>query len=173
MKSTPCSLSYHYIHAYSLLGGSVLTDGNLRPRVSVVMPTLNEALNLPYVLNRLPRGLHEVIVVDGHSADDTVEVARQLRPDVKVVTQTRTGKGNALACGFAAVTGDIIAMVDADGSADPAEIPRFVAALLNGADFAKGSRFAHGGGSADITRLRAYGNSALGALVNFRYHTVR
>jgi glycosyltransferase involved in cell wall biosynthesis len=56
------------------------------------------------------------------------------------------GKGNALACGFEAATGDVIAMVDADGSADPAEIPRFVAALLGGADFAKarGSRRAGG-----------------------------
>ena len=89
-----------------------------------------------------------MIVVDGHSVDDTVAVGRRLWPDVRMVMQTRLGKGNALACGFAAATGDIIAMVDADGSADPAEIPQFVKALLDGADFAKGSRFAEGGGSA-------------------------
>ena len=100
------------------------------PRVSVVVPTLNEEKNLPYVFSRLPANVHEVIVVDGHSVDDTIAVARQLRPDVLVVQQTRTGKGNALACGFAAATGDIIAMVDADGSADPSEIPKFVHALL-------------------------------------------
>jgi Glycosyl transferase family 2 len=136
------------------------------PRISVVIPTLNEARNLPHVFSRLPADLHEVIVVDGHSVDGTTAVARQLRPDVRVVQQTRRGKGNALACGFEAATGDIIAMVDADGSADPGEIPKFVHALLSGADFAKGTRFAVGGGSADITRLRALGNRMLGTLVN-------
>ena len=97
-------------------------------------------------------------IVDGHSVDDTLTTARQLRPDVRVVMQTRRGKGNALACGFAAVTGDIVAMIDADGSADPNEIPKFVNALIAAADFAKGTRFASGGGSCDITRLRRLGN---------------
>ena len=90
-----------------------------RPRVSVVVPTYNEAKNLPHVFALLPADLHEVIVVDGRSSDGTIEVARALRPDVKIVLQTRKGKGNALACGFEAVTGDIIVMLDADGSADP------------------------------------------------------
>jgi glycosyltransferase involved in cell wall biosynthesis len=141
------------------------------PRVSVVMPTLNEARNLPHVFARLPAGIHEVIVVDGHSVDDTLAVARRLRPDVRIIGQTRKGKGNALACGFAAATGDVIAMVDADGSADPGEIPRFVSALLGGADFAKGTRYASGAGSSDITPLRSLGNRVLGALVNMCYGT--
>lgn len=139
------------------------------PRVSVVMPTLNEESNLPYVLERLPSGLHEVIMVDGHSVDNTQAVARRLRPDVRIVLQTRKGKGNALACGFAAATGDVVAMVDADGSADPSEIPQFVEALVNGADFAKGTRFAHGGGSDDITRLRRLGNGLLTGLANLLF----
>ena len=122
-----------------------------RPRISVIIPTWNEAKNLPYVFSQLPADVHEVIVVDGHSVDDTVAVANRLRPDVRIVQQTRRGKGNALACGFEAATGDIIAMVDADGSADPGEIPKFVHALTNGADFAKGTRFAADGGSSDIT----------------------
>jgi glycosyltransferase involved in cell wall biosynthesis len=136
------------------------------PKVSVVIPTLNEARNLPHVFSELPPALHEVIIVDGHSVDDTVAAARRLRPDVRIIKQSRSGKGNALACGFAAATGDIIVMVDADGSADPAEIPRFVRALLDGADFAKGTRFAAGGGSSDITRLRRLGNRMLSGLVN-------
>lgn len=139
------------------------------PRVSVVVPALNEARNLPHVFARMPSTVHEVILVDGHSVDDTVAVARRLMPGVRVVMQTRMGKGNALACGFAAAAGDIIAMVDADGSADPAEIPRFVRALLNGADFAKGTRFAEGGGSADITRLRSTGNRVLTTFFNVHY----
>src|SRR6202035_445658 len=118
------------------------------------------------VFARLPPDVHEVIVVDGHSVDDTISVARQLRPDVRIVLQSRRGKGNALACGFAAATGDIIAMIDGDGSADPGEIPQFVSALLSGADFAKGSRFLEGGGSSDITRFRALGNRLLTGFFN-------
>ena len=140
-------------------------------RVSVVIPTLNEAENLPHVLPRLPAGLYEVILVDGHSTDGTIEVARRLRPDVRVVTQSGRGKGNALAAGFAAATGDIFVMLDADGSTDAAEIPRFVAALCNGADFVKGSRFAQGGASSDITFTRRVGNWALNTLVNTLYGT--
>ena len=140
-------------------------------RVSVVIPTLNEAENLPHVLPRLPDGLHEVIVVDGRSTDGTVEVARRLRPDVRIVMQDGKGKGNALAAGFAAATGDIFVMLDADGSTDASEIPRFVSALCNGADFVKGSRFAQGGASSDITFTRRLGNRGLNALVNALYGT--
>jgi glycosyltransferase involved in cell wall biosynthesis len=110
----------------------------MSPRVSVVIPALNEARNLPRVFSRLPEDIFEVILVDGGSVDDTVPVARALRPGVRVMRQSRRGKGNALACGFAACRGDIIVMIDADGSADPAEIPAFVAALRSGADFAAG-----------------------------------
>lgn len=139
------------------------------PSVSVIIPTLNEARNIPHVFERIPAGVHEVVLVDGFSVDGTVAVARQFRPDVRVVMQTRMGKGNALACGLMAATGDIVATVDADGSADPGEIPRFVGALLNGADFAKGTRFAEGGGSSDITRLRSYGNTFLTSFFNACY----
>jgi glycosyltransferase involved in cell wall biosynthesis len=113
----------------------------------------------------------EVILVDGGSVDDTVEVARRHCPGIRVITQNRRGKGNALACGFATASGDIIVMIDADGSTDPAEIPRFIAALHAGADFAKGSRFAGNGGSADITRARRLGNKFLNGLVNVLFDT--
>jgi glycosyltransferase involved in cell wall biosynthesis len=144
-------------------------SASARPKVTVVIPTLNEARNLPHVLSKLLAGLHEVIVVDGHSVDDTLATARRLRPDVPIVMQNRCGKGNALACGFAAATGDTIAMVDADGSADPSEIPQFVDALLDGADFAKGTRFAQGGDSTDITRLRRLGYRFFSTFFNMCY----
>ena len=137
-----------------------------RPRVSAVIPAMNEAENLPHVFKRLPDIIDEVILVDGHSKDDTVAVARRLRPDVRVVTQTHRGKGNALACGFAVATGDIIVMLDADGSTDPAEIPMFVAELIDGADFVKGSRYMLGGGSEDLTHVRRMGNTFLTGTVN-------
>jgi glycosyltransferase involved in cell wall biosynthesis len=141
------------------------------PTVSVVIPALNEEQNLPHVFAKLPLGITEVIVVDGGSVDRTVEVARELRPDAKIVQQTRKGKGNALACGFAACTGDIIVMIDADGSTDPAEIPLFIAELVAGADFVKGSRFAKGGHSHDITKLRKLGNDGLNLVVNVLFGT--
>ena len=139
------------------------------PSISVVIPALNEAQNIPHVFSRIPPDVYEIILVDGYSIDDTVAVARRLRPEVRVVRQTRMGKGNALACGIAVATGDIVATVNADGSADPGEIPRFVEALLNGADFAKGTRFAEGGGSSDITRLRSFGNYILTGFFNACY----
>lgn len=141
------------------------------PTVSVVIPAKNEALNLPHVLAALPEGLHEVILVDGRSTDDTVAVAKSLRPDIVIIDQIRRGKGNALACGFAAATGAFIVMLDADGSTNPAEIPRFVGVLAEGADYAKGSRFMPGAGSSDISRLRQYGNYWLNKIVNVLYGT--
>lgn len=151
-------------------------DGTLdkgeRPSVSVVIPALNESRNLPHVAARMPTDIDEIVFVDGHSVDGTVEVAQALWPHAKLIRQTRKGKGNALACGFAAATGDIIVMIDADGSTDPQEIPRYVAALTSGADFAKGSRFIQGGGSADITRIRRIGNWALNELVNVLFGTM-
>jgi glycosyltransferase involved in cell wall biosynthesis len=146
---------------------------SVEPTVSIVIPAKNEALNLPHVFAGLERDLYEVILVDGDSTDDTVEVARRLWPEIIVIGQTRKGKGNALACGFAEATGDFIVMLDADGSTDPAEIPRFVNALKEGADFAKGSRFmaGAGAGSSDISRFRRVGNFFLNKIVNLLYGT--
>jgi hypothetical protein len=144
------------------------------PTVSIVVPARNEARNLEFVLPALP-DVHEVIVVDGRSVDGTVDTARRVRPGVHIVQQTRRGKGNALACGFAEATGDIIVMFDADGSADPAEIPAFVEALVGGADFAKGSRFTATGsapcGSEDITPIRRLGNAGLNMFANAMFRT--
>jgi glycosyltransferase involved in cell wall biosynthesis len=135
------------------------------PTVSVIIPAKNEAANLEHVLPRIPEWVDEVILVDGHSTDQTVAVGRALLPTIRVVAQRGRGKGDALRAGFAAATGDLIVMLDADGSTDPAEIPAFVAALLDGADFVKGSRFTQGGGTADMSTLRRLGNWGFTTLV--------
>lgn len=140
-------------------------------RVSVVIPVLNEAANLPQVFRSLPEWVDEVILVDGGSTDGTTAVARRLLPDAKVITQPGAGKGDALLAGFAVCAGDIIVTLDGDGSTDGREIIRFVSALAAGADFAKGSRFANGGGSADLTFTRRLGNRLLGILVNRMFGT--
>src|SRR5580704_7369511 len=61
--------------------------------ISVVIPTLNEAANLPHVLPLIPDFVDEVVLVDGHSKDATIEIARALRPDIRIVLQDRCGKG--------------------------------------------------------------------------------
>lgn len=139
------------------------------PRVSVIIPALNEAQNLGHVFSRIPEAVHEVIVVDGHSTDGTLEVARRLRPDVVTVCQDGRGKGNALRCGFATATGDAIVAIDADGSTDPAEIPAFVGALQAGAEYVKGSRFLPGAGTDDMTFIRKVGNYGFVVLARLMY----
>jgi glycosyltransferase involved in cell wall biosynthesis len=143
----------------------------IMPSVSVVIPAKNEARNLEHVFATIPQWVDEIVLVDGHSTDDTVAIAEKLHPGIQIVHQQGQGKGDALQAGFAAAKGEIIVMMDADGSTDGAEIPRFVGALVTGADFAKGSRFASGGGTDDITFSRHLGNSILSGLVNWFFGT--
>jgi hypothetical protein len=140
-------------------------------RVSVVIPTLNEEGSLPWVLENLPPWVDEVVLVDGLSTDATQVLTRRIRPDAIVVHQFQRGKGAALRAGFAAATGDIVVMIDADGSTDPREMDRFVDALRDGADFVKGSRYVDGGGSVDFTRVRSAGNRTLVTLANVLYRS--
>lgn len=148
--------------------GRRVTDN---PRVSVVIPARNEAKNLPIVFANIPDDVYEIVLVDGDSTDGTADVALGLRDDVRIVNQTRAGKGNALICGFEACRGDIIVMIDADGSMDANEIPLYVNALVDGADFVKGSRFMKGAGSSDITKIRSAGNHVLRMMVNVLFGT--
>jgi glycosyltransferase involved in cell wall biosynthesis len=134
--------------------------------VSLVIPTKNEASNVSWVLEQIPTCVDEIVIVDGNSRDATIVTARSCRADITVVNQPGVGKGDALRAGFAAASGDVLVMIDADGSMDPQEIPHLLHFLGNGYDFVKGSRFTGGGGSRDITHLRRMGNTALVKLVN-------
>jgi glycosyltransferase involved in cell wall biosynthesis len=144
-------------------------SGQAQATVSLIIPTLNEAKNLAHVLPTLPDMVDELVIVDGGSTDGTVDVIRQLRPDAKIIEEPRRGKGVALQAGFAAAEGDILVIMDADGSMDPQDIPTFVAALNAGADVAKGSRFVQGGGSSDLTPVRTLGNYMLTKAVRMTF----
>ena len=139
------------------------------PTVSVIIPTLNEAENLPHVLPRIPAWVHEVLLIDGLSTDGTVEVARRVRPNIRILKENRQGKGAALRSGYLASTGDIIIALDADGSTDPREIPAFVGALVAGADYAKGTRFIQGAGTSDMPLYRKIGNAGLVLIANILF----
>jgi glycosyltransferase involved in cell wall biosynthesis len=134
-----------------------------------VIPTLNEERNLPVFLRRIPTWVDEVVIVDGHSTDNTIAVACSLSDKVKIVRQTGRGKGDALRCGFKAARGDIIVTLDGDGSTDPAEIPVLIAPLLCGWHFTKASRFMQGGGTGDMTPYRLLGNNGLRFLVRLLF----
>ena len=134
--------------------------------VTLVIPAKNEARNIGWVLERVPSFVSEVILVDGASTDDTVEVAKAEYPNIRVVQQERPGKGAALRAGFEAATCDYIVMLDADGSMDPSELGRYLDPLDHGYQFVKGSRYIAGGGSEDLTLLRRAGNYGLMVCVN-------
>ena len=114
---------------------------NKKPSVTVLVCTFNEENNLPYVLPNIPKWVDEVLLIDGHSTDETVSVARKLLPNIRIEYQTDTGKDIALKYGISLATGDIVITLDADGNTDPKEISNFIEPLLNGYDFVKGSRF--------------------------------
>ncbi len=137
--------------------------------MSAVVPALNEAANLSFVLPHLGRYVDEIVLVDGRSGDGTAMVARALVPEARIVEQTGTGKGDAVRCGLAAARGDVVVMLDADGSTDPREIPAFVGALVAGADLAKGTRFAQGAGTEDLSLLRRFGNRMLVSVVRLLF----
>jgi len=138
--------------------------------ITALICTLNEEESLPHVLPRIPDWVDEVLLVDGHSTDNTVALARELRPDVRVVTQPGRGKGDALKYGVRKARGDIVVTLDADGETDPEDMLRFVEPLLNGYDFAKGSRLAHGR-PIRMPRYRWFGNKVLAVTFNLLYGT--
>lgn len=106
------------------------------PAVTVVLPCLNEAESLPAVLAAIPPG-YRALVVDNNSTDDTAAVARRHGADV--VAEPRPGYGSAVHAGVEAATTPVVAVLDADGSLDPRELPALVAEL-DGADLSVGRR---------------------------------
>ncbi|MHA2247125.1 MAG: glycosyltransferase family 2 protein [Candidatus Hodarchaeales archaeon] len=142
-----------------------------KPKVTAIVPVLNESKNLPFFLPKLLKYVDDIIIVDGHSTDDTVKKAQTIVPKARILFQEGQGKGDALREGFKHVTGDYIVMIDADCSHIPSEIPRFIDALKNGYDVVKGSRLIKNGGSDDLTTFRLFGNILFVTLTNLLHRT--
>lgn len=127
---------------------------NKPPKITVIVPTFNEEKNLPHVLPKIPPIIDEVLLVDRHSTDNTVAIAKYLYPNIKVIFQDGKGKGNAITCGAKAATGDYFLVLDADGSQATEEIPFYVEKAKEGYDLVKGSRYLPGAGSTDESFFR-------------------
>ncbi len=112
-------------------------------RVSVIIPTRNEARAIGHVLADLPAGLiTEVLVVDNHSSDGTPEIAARM--GARVVREPRRGYGRACLTGLAHTSApDVVVFLDGDYSDRPAELPRLLTPISDGrADITLGSRLA-------------------------------
>lgn len=134
-------------------------------KVTLIIPTLNESESIGRVLSDIPPGLvHEVLVVDGHSTDNTVEVVKGFGH--RVIQQEGKGYGSAIATGIKHATGDVITMIDADGSYTISDIPKLLKCLEEGYDIAYGSRYLPGSGSDDDTPIRFLGNKLFTTLLN-------
>jgi glycosyltransferase involved in cell wall biosynthesis len=150
--------------------GDKITQPKNYPIITVIICTLNEVGNLPYVLPKIPDWIDEIILVDGHSTDDTIIVAQKLSPGIKVFYQPNKGKGDALKCGVNEAKGEIIITLDADGETPPEEIGNFINPLLEGYSFAKGSRL-YKRKPKKMPRYRWFGNKVLALTCNVLYGT--
>lgn len=148
---------------------SVVDNKQQIKKISIVIPTLNEAENIKEVFPNIPEFVDEIVVVDGNSIDGTREEILKFRNDVQIVVKKPSGKGAAMKNGFEKATGDLIVIMDADGSHNPGEIKALLEPILDGYDVANGSRLLPGGGSDDFTPFRRLGNKIFVTMVNSMY----
>ncbi|MFX0132469.1 MAG: glycosyltransferase family 2 protein [Candidatus Hodarchaeota archaeon] len=137
---------------------------NLKSDLEVIIPTLNEEKSIGSVIERTLMYTDKVLVIDGWSDDGTIEIAKKM--GARIMFQNGRGKGAALKEALKYVDGDIIMIMDGDGSMKPEEIPLFLNGIYSGADIVKGSRFLGEGGSEDISLVRRFGNTLFTILVN-------
>jgi glycosyltransferase involved in cell wall biosynthesis len=142
-------------------------------KVSLIIPCLNEAPNLSFVLQEIPRipEIFEIILVDGRSTDNSVSIAKAIRPDIRVVTQPGRGKGDAILAGAREALGEWIMILDSDGSHRPEEIPRYIGEVKRGYDLVKGSRYLPEGQTQDNTWDRTLLTKITYAVANLLWGT--
>jgi glycosyltransferase involved in cell wall biosynthesis len=148
---------------------SVINNYGVEKRISLVVPTLNESPNIKYVFSNIPEFVDEIVVVDGNSTDGTREEIKKYRDDAIIIIDKRRGKGQAMKTGFEIASGDIVVIMDADGSHDSKEMPKLLGPVLDGYDASHGSRMLPGGGSDDFTLFRKLGNKVFVRLVNHMF----
>ncbi len=148
-----------------------MSDKTSSHKISVVIPTLNEAATVGGIIRGCRRYADEIVVIDGHSKDKTREIAEGM--GAKVVLDHKKGKGEALRCSVSHVTGDIIVFIDADGSHNPDDIPKLIQPIVdNTADHVSGSRLI--GGSSELHGgfdecFRLMGSSFITACINWKF----
>lgn len=135
-------------------------------KVSLVIPALNEIESIANTLKEVPKdAVDEIIVADGHSTDGTPELVRKL--GFTAIEQEAKGFGLGIMSGIKQATGDVIVIMDADGSHNPADIPSLIAKVKQGCDIGWGSRYLPQGGSEDDTLIRYIGNKGFTFLSRF------
>ncbi len=143
-------------------------------KVSLIIPTRSEAGAIGRVLAEIPKNIiYEIIVIDGHSQDNTAKEARaQLRRGKdKFILQKKKGFGAALLEAFKKASGDVIIIMNGDGSHNPKNIPSLIKKIREGNSYVMASRYARGGKSDDDTIVRFIGNRALTFLTNLIHNT--
>ncbi|MGZ4316176.1 MAG: glycosyltransferase family 2 protein, partial [Gaiellaceae bacterium] len=153
---------------------STLPATSEAPRVSIVIPCLNEAQTIGECVSQVREVIGtldlpaEIIVVDNGSSDGSGELARAA--GARVIEEPRRGYGSAYLTGLAAARGDDIVMLDADLTYDAGEIPRFVSELESGAELVMGDRM-KGIEPGAMRRLNRLGNAILSGFLNLLFHT--
>ena len=142
-------------------------------KVSLIIPTLNEEENLDILLNKInkseiKKSIYEIIIVDGYSTDNTVDIAKKFK--TKIIYD-KIGKGSALRKGLKEAKGDILITLDADCSHGIEEIEPMINTIKSGFDVCMGSRFMKGGRTKDMTPIRMFGNKFFLFLVNLIWGT--
>lgn len=142
-------------------------------KVSVLIPTKNEEGCIGRVLKEIPRDIvNEVVIIDGQSTDGTREEAKKfLKKNDKLIRQKKIGFGDAFLEGIKLVRGEIIIMMDADGSHNPQDIKQIMNKIKDGFQFVLASRYAKGGKSYDDSLFRLIGNKLFTWMTNFVHGT--
>lgn len=141
--------------------------------ITVIIPAKNEAEGIKHIIEQVKPYADEIIVVDGHSEDNTREIAGQ--HGAEVIMDNRKGKGDAYRVGITAAKGDILVFIDADGSHKPEDIPKLTAPIVQGeADLVIGSRML--GGSDEFhgnfsNYVRMVGGGLITLFINLRFKT--
>lgn len=137
---------------------------------SVIIPSLNEAESIKSVIDEIPRELvNEIIVVDGNSNDGTEKIVMTI-PDVTLINQKSVGFGSAIREGIKRATGDVIIILNADGSHNPSEIKGLLDKIDQGFDYVMAERYSKNAHSEDDTVLRRFGNKIITGIINILYH---